>query len=122
MNTSEVSSPKTQNALKIALVMLHGVIVLNFILYGLSLSSWFEGSADKAGFVDHLLGAYRLGGFRADCVWLFFSTILIFFVLLFFLSYVRKNRTARLTALLCVAAVVAFFMFVVRMVVGGLVW
>ena len=34
-----------------------------------------EGTATRVGAVDHLLGAFRLGGFRVDVVWLVFSTV-----------------------------------------------
>ena len=53
------------------------IIGFNLVLIALSWSAWFEGTATRVGAVDHLFGSFRLGGFRADVVWLVLSTLAI---------------------------------------------
>jgi hypothetical protein len=47
------------------------VVACNLVLVALSCWPRFEGTAAQPGVVDHLLGALRLRGFRADVVWHF---------------------------------------------------
>jgi hypothetical protein len=71
--------------------------------------------------VDHLLGALRLGGFRADVVWLVITTLFIFFALCLFLAEARTSRSARVNVLLCIAEMLAFCSFVYRILTTGVV-
>jgi hypothetical protein len=95
------------------------IVAANLVLVALSWWPWFEGTAAKPGVVDHLLGALRLGGFRADFVWLVASTLLIFFALFPFAFEARRSRSARVNALLCVAEILAFCSFVYRVLLSG---
>jgi len=101
-------------------MLLRGVIVLNLILVALSWWPWFEGTAEKQGEVDQLLGAFRMGGFRVDCVWLVISTLFIVFALFPMLVAAIKNRSARINAVLCVVEILAFCSFVYRLLTAGL--
>jgi hypothetical protein len=58
--------------------LFRGVIVANLILVAFSWWPWFEGTAEHVGEVDRLFGAFRLGGFRADLVWLIISNFFVF--------------------------------------------
>ena len=99
--------------------IMRGTIVFNLALVALSWWPWFEGTAVRPGAVDHLLGAFRLGGFRADLVWLVVSTLFIFFALFPFLFKARTSRFARTNALLCFAEIIAFCLFVYRILSSG---
>ena len=85
------------------------MVGINLLLVAFSWWPWFEGTATKVGAVDHLLGGLRLGGFRADVVWLVISTLLIFAAFFPFLIAARKSRSARINALLCVVEILARF-------------
>jgi hypothetical protein len=100
--------------------VLRGVIVLNLVLVALSWWPWFEGTADKPGVVDHLLGSIRFGGFRVDVLWLVASTFLVFFALIASLFNARKNRSAQINATLCAIEIFAFCSFVYRIATSGL--
>src|SRR5579862_744101 len=77
------------------------VAVANLLLIALSFTPWFGGTAKAPGLADTLFGSIRLGGFRADFVWLFFSTILLFFSGIVTAVTDRGNRLARRVAVLC---------------------
>ncbi len=52
-------------------------IALNFILFVLTFIPAFSGIGEQPGLADRLWGGYRSGGWRADVVWVFTSTIAI---------------------------------------------
>jgi hypothetical protein len=95
------------------------VVGINLLLVAFSWWPWFEGTATKVGAVDHLLGGLRLGGFRADVVWLIISTLFIFAAFFPFLIAARKSRSARINALLCVVEILAFCSFIHRVLTTG---
>jgi hypothetical protein len=99
--------------------LFRSIIAFNLILIALSWSPWFEGTEAKIGAVDRLIGSFRLGGFRADLIWLVVSTAGILLALIPFLMEARRNRTARLNALLCVVEILAFCSFVYRILTTG---
>ena len=102
-------------------MLLRGVIALNLALLALSWWPWFEGTAEKPGEVDQLLGAFRVGGFRLDCVWLVVSTLFIVFALFPMLFAATKSRSARINAALCAIEILAFCSFVYRLMTSGLI-
>jgi hypothetical protein len=95
------------------------IVGFNLVLIALSWSAWFEGSATRVGAVDHLFGSFRLGGFRADVVWLVLSTAAIGLAGLISLLKVRNSYAARIDALLCAVEAVAFCSFVYRILTTG---
>jgi hypothetical protein len=44
------------------LIVFRCIVGFNLVLIGQSWSPWFEGTATTVGAVDHLFGAFRLGG------------------------------------------------------------
>ncbi|MBB5061428.1 phosphoglycerol transferase MdoB-like AlkP superfamily enzyme [Granulicella aggregans] len=95
------------------------IIGFNLVRIALSWSAWFEGNATRVGAVDHLFGSFRLGGFRADVVWLVLSTLAIALAGLLSLLKVRNSQKARIDALLCAVEVLAFCSFVYRILTTG---
>jgi hypothetical protein len=95
------------------------VIAANMLLIALSWLPWFEGTATKLGVVDHLLGGLRLGGFRADFVWLLLSTIAACFALILFLMQASTNRATRINAYLCGLEILAFCSYMNHVVATG---
>jgi hypothetical protein len=95
------------------------IVAGNLVLIAFSWFPWFEGTAYRPGVVDHLLGGLRLGGFRADAIWLFVSTLFIFVALFPFLIKAKKDRSARINALLCIIEILAFCSFVYRVLTSG---
>jgi len=101
------------------LIVFRCIVGFNLVLIGLSWSPWFEGTATTVGAVDHLFGAFRLGGWRADVVWLVLSTVMIALAGLLFIFKTKSSRTARIDVLLCAAEVLAFCSFVYRILTAG---
>jgi hypothetical protein len=104
---------------KFSLNLFRSIVGFNLVLIALSWVPWFEGTATNAGAVDHLLGAFRFGGFRVDFVWLVLSTGVIALAGLSFLIEAKSSRTARVNALLCAVEVLAFCAFVYRILFTG---
>ena len=107
---------------KAVVLILRGSIALNFVFYALSFSVWFEGTQERPGAADRLFGAYRLGGFRADIVWLVASTIAVIVVFFLLVFKVKKNASRMVDVFLCLTWIVAFFSFVRRLLVTGLLY
>ncbi|HEY4010523.1 MAG TPA: hypothetical protein VGM11_10265 [Acidobacteriaceae bacterium] len=99
--------------------MIVAVVLVNVTLTALSWTVWFGGNAGKVGFADRIFGNARLGGFRADVVWLVLSTLGLAFGFFHSLSRASRDREARLNALLCCAGVIAFVLFLYHSVTAG---
>jgi hypothetical protein len=52
-------------------------IAVNFILFVLMFIPAFSGIGPEPGLADRIWGNYRLGGWRADVVWVVISTVAI---------------------------------------------
>jgi len=63
-----------------------------------------------------------VGGFRADFVWLLFSSIAVFLLFWFFLFSVRESRSAKINAALCAIEIIAFAVFIHHILVSGLLY
>jgi hypothetical protein len=96
---------------------------LNLLLGGLAWSPWFEGTADRVGAADRIFGAIRLGGFRIDFVWFVLSSVFLsfaFFYFIFrFIFRAKQRRSALVSALFCLAAVLAFCLAIFRSLMTG---
>lgn len=103
-------------------LVLRVVIALNFVLIILSFFPWFEGTEQKPGVADEIFGRYRLGGFRADFVWLTVSTVVIFFCLRSILRISKTNTRMKLDLCLHIAWIVAFMVFVARALLSGILY
>jgi hypothetical protein len=95
---------------------------INLLLAGLTWSSWFEGTADRAGLADRIFGAFTVGGFRIDFVWFVLSSIFLFFAFFYFIIRGRRNRAAEVNAAFCLVAVLAFCLAVHRILTAGLLY
>jgi hypothetical protein len=98
----------------ISTYIFRALIAVNAIRFALSFAPKFEGTANSPGWIDNVLGAHRLGGFRIDFLWIVLSTILIFFAGFHFLV---RRRTV--DALLCFLWTLAFFVFIHHLILIG---
>jgi hypothetical protein len=100
------------------LIVLRSVFYINGLLLVLALFPWWNGDAKRPGFADYLLGSYRFGGFRADVVWLAFTTILFvsfcFFVFEGFIEGKEAWRVRDMDMLLCFILMGGLVAFVIR--------
>ena len=100
--------------------LLRAVIFGNLLLIALSWWPWFEGTAVKPGEIDRLLGSFRLGGFRVDCIWLVLSTFVIFLAVFPLLVKARGDLSAKINVALCVIEILGFCSFIYRILTAGL--
>ena len=99
---------------------LTAVVGFNLLLIAVSFTAWFSGTEKSLGFADRVFGTARLGGFRADFAWLLLSSAVLFLGLLFFIAGSRRSRIARVNAMLCLANVLAFVLYLYHALVSGL--
>jgi hypothetical protein len=104
------------------IVIVRCVLTLNFLLFALSFSVWFEGNSKQVGMADRLFENYRFDGWRADFVWLILSTGFILLALMAFGISDKDFRSLRNTKWLCVAWIVACVIYVVKSVLTGQLW
>ena len=101
------------------LIVFRCIVGFNLGLIGLSWSPWFEGTATTLGAADRWFGAFRLGGWRADVVWLVLSTVAIALIGLSIVFKAKNSRAVRIDLLLCAAGFLAFCSFVYRILTAG---
>jgi hypothetical protein len=89
-------------------VILRTVIGLNFALFALSFFPWIIDSE----FANRLFNPHHTYGFRCDFVWMFFSTIAIFFAMFGFVPNFKESRRARMNVYLCLASLAAFLIYI----------
>jgi hypothetical protein len=122
MENVDSFSADEKQTMGLGTVVLRAVIVLNFIRFGLSFLPWFEGTEHSAGFVDQLFNPRHTDGFRSDFLWLFFSTVLIFFAMFAFIPKFKQESKARINVFLCVAWVLAYLIDLWRGLYTGLLY
>jgi len=93
--------------------VIRAMIALDLFLILLAWFHWFEGSDGAPGAVDALFGSMRLGGFRADVVWLVGSSVAIGLSIPFLMDLMSSTRKA--TVLLCVVELPAFTVYLHRL-------
>ena len=107
----------------ISIWVLRAIIVLNFIRFALSFFPRFEGTAQKAGTIDRLLGSYTvLGFFRPDFAWLIVSTMVIFAASFYLAGILKTDERARTDVLLCWGWCLAFVVYIVQLVLTGVLY
>lgn len=112
---------------RLLVFLFRGVVAVNFLYVALSFLPWFKETPGGGAMYERLFGAYRLGGFRVDFVWLVASTLFIFcaagfFVIAFiFMPDYRKDRNARLDGCLSIGWVVAFLLYLAWMLFSGMI-
>jgi hypothetical protein len=95
------------------------VVGFNLLLIAVSFSGWFGGTERSLGVADRIFGKIRIGGFRADFVWLVTSTVALSVALLIFIVSARKDRAALINAALCLAEVIAFVLYLHHSLISG---
>ncbi len=103
----------------IGTIVLRGVIALNLVRFALSFLPWFEGTKHGAGFADQLFNPRHTNGFRSDFLWLFFSTIFIFFVMFAFIPKFKRESKARINVYLCLGWLAAFLIYILKSLFTG---
>jgi hypothetical protein len=106
----------------ISIWVLRAIIVLNFIRFALSFSPRFEGTAQKEGTIDRLLGSYTVGFFRLDFAWLIVSTMVIFAASFYLARISKTDEQARSDVLLCRAWCLAFVVYIVKSILTGVLY
>jgi hypothetical protein len=107
---------------QIIMRVLRVVIALNFIRFALSFLPWFEGTATQPGLADEVFGRYRIGGFRADFVWLIVSTVVILCSMPYVLRMSKRGPKTKVDLYLCFALMIVFLWFVVKAVLSGVLY
>jgi hypothetical protein len=119
MENVENDSAGEKRTLGFGTVVLRLVIALNFIRFALSFLPWFEGTASAAGFADQLFNPRHTDGWRSDVLWLFFSSLYVFFAMFVFVPDFWREAKARTNVYLGFAWLVAFLIDVYRSLVTG---
>ncbi len=96
-----------------------GFATFNLALIGLSLTRWFGGDASHPGVADHLFGAIRFGGFRADFVWMLFSNLLALVALPLLFVLAHRNPKFKLSAYFCLVELIGFLIYVIHTFTSG---
>jgi hypothetical protein len=120
-NVENVSADEKQ-AMGLGTIVLRVVIVLNFIRFALSFLPWFEGTANAAGFADQLFNPRHTDGWRSDILWLFFSSLYVFFAMFVFGPDFWQEAKARTNVYLGFAWLVAFSIYIYRVLVTGVLY
>lgn len=94
---------------------LRTVVLLNLLLVALSWSTWFEGDERHSGVADLLFGGLRLGGFRADLVWIFLSSFLLTVPLLYFFERRKESKRASVNLAFCFLGILTFGIYLCRL-------
>lgn len=106
--------------LRLATIILRVVIGLNFLRFLLAFIPGFEeGIGGGLGLADRIFNPHHSDGFRSDFVWLFFSTVAVFFAMFAYLPRLKNDRSARLNVFLCAAWLAAFLLYIVRVLSIG---
>ena len=92
--------------------VLCSVIGVNFMFFVLTFVPAFSGIGPDPGLADRLWGSYRVGGWRADVVWVFASSAVLFFLAVAYASS-RSARRSRAYKLVVTASTVWLGCFVV---------
>lgn len=103
--------------------LLRVVIAINFVRFGLSFFPQFEGTAQRVGAIDRLVGGYTVFGFfRPDFAWLVASTAGIFATAVYLAKSSKNSPHRRLDLLLCQAWIAAFAIYVIKSLLTGVLY
>jgi hypothetical protein len=120
-NVDGVSLSKIQ-AMGFGTIVLRTVICLNFVRFALSFLPWFEGTEHRVGFAQQLFNPQHTNGFRSDFLWLFFSTIFIFFAMFAFIPSFKQESKARINVYLCLGWLAAFVIYILKSLFTGMLY
>jgi len=94
--------------------ILRGLLAVDFALFVLTFIPAFSGIGQEPGLADRLLGNYRLGGWRADVVWMCASSVLIIAI---GLPWIRENRYAIITRIAWFLWLACFSFYLIYIVI-----
>ncbi len=100
------------NEIARASVVIRGVVVLNYVLFGLAWCPWFWGSDTHWKVSDQLFGQMRVGNVRVDMVWMTVSTLGLALAAVVCWMKLRTRDGMRTNLYVCMAGIVGFFLFV----------
>ena len=103
-------------------ILLRLVLGMNLLLIALSLTKWFSGDANHAGFADSLFGSIRGVGFRVDFLYVLASGLFAFVMLLVFAREKSHTRHAKLDVWLCTFSVLGTAAYVIYMLLAGVLY
>ena len=98
--------------------ILRTVLAVDFLFFGLSFVPWFQGTEDRPGAFDHVLGAIRILGFRIDFAFVLCSTFFIGIACMVIL-FSKGPRKDRADGFICMAWLVAFVIYIVNALKAG---
>jgi hypothetical protein len=119
MTSEGTKAPEDNRAKSREGLMIRGVVLFNAALIAVSWTRWFSGDAKHVGWADRLFGQIRFGGFRADFLWIVLSTAALGIAFLYFASQSFRSREARVNAMFCLCGIVAFCLFIYRVLTTG---
>jgi hypothetical protein len=93
-------------------VVIRGVVVLNYVLFGLAWCPWFWGSDAHWKVSDQLFGQVRVGNIRVDFLWMTVSTLGLALAMVVCWMKLRTSQGLRANLYFCTAGVLGFFLFV----------
>jgi hypothetical protein len=107
---------------RMAFALLPPVVTLNFVIFALSFSGWYEGGEGRMGMADRLFRSMRLLGWRADVVWLACATVFAVVALALALPQWRVEKAAKRSALLSISWLVGSLLYAIHAVYVGLLY
>jgi hypothetical protein len=89
------------------------VIAINLVLFVLTFIPAFSGFGPQPGLADRLWGDYRFGGWRADVVWVYASSVAVFFFGLIYArsGSARQNQEYKFVVLLSAVWLACFVVY-----------
>lgn len=89
-------------------------IAVNFILFVLTFIPAFSGIGPKPGLADRLWDSYRVGGWRADIVWVVASSAVLFLLAVVYAGSpsARQRPPYKLVVTSCAVWLVCFVIYV----------
>jgi hypothetical protein len=105
-----------------ASILFRITVALNFFRFALSFWPRFEGTDADGGIADRLFNPFHHSGFRIDFVWLVISTFVVCLVTVLSMASIQKERRARINAVLGLSWMIAFAVYIVRSLTGGILY
>ncbi len=114
--------PPTNDRFTMIDLLLRIGVTGNLVLISLTWWPRFSGTERQAGLADEFFGQFTIGGFRIDFVWLVASSAAFLFAGFYFFKSNRESRTARINGILCVIGVLAFVVYMLKLLTSGLLY
>ena len=102
--------------------LVRACVIVNLVLILLTWWPRFSGSENQAGLADQVFGQFRIGGFRIDLVWIVLSSAVLFFASFHFFNSSGERKATFLNGVFCVAGVLAFIVYIHKILTSGILW